>query len=110
MFFKVQFEWKWGIKIDNETKKNGFSFYFYFFSLKFLYFDLKYYFIYILVIKFESGERGSLENNKREKIISYLVLRQCFIFLFKKIVFKIMISFYLKNSAYNKNTSLCSNN
>ena len=109
MFFKVQFEWKWGIKIDNETKK-GFSFYFYFFSLKFLYFDLKYYFIYILVIKFESGERGSLENNKREKIISYLVLRQCFIFLFKKIVFKIMISFYLKNSAYNKNTSLCSNN
>jgi NADH:ubiquinone oxidoreductase subunit 3 (subunit A) len=47
-------------------QKKGFSFNFYFFSLKFLYFDLKYYFIYILVIKFESGERGSLENNKRE--------------------------------------------
>lgn len=63
----MQFEWKWGIKIDNGTKKKWvFLFIFIFFSLKFLYIDLKYYFIYILVIKFVSGERGSLENNKRE--------------------------------------------
>jgi hypothetical protein len=82
-FLKCNLNENEGSKLIMRQKK-GFSFYFYFFSLKFFYFDLKYYFIYILVIKFESGERGSLENNKREKIISYLVLKQCFIFFYFK--------------------------